>query len=120
MTDAATHIWVLPSWTIKFWRKVSAKEIEYVRKDIAQERIEELEKALTDAKEALEGVPEYHDEGMGCGLEDRNITDRYEAMLFGWEQAMERVYSEQVNHAIEVLTAKEPTRYAGFHKENKI
>jgi hypothetical protein len=28
---------------------------------------------------------------MGCGLEDRNITDRYEAMQYGWDQALERV-----------------------------
>ena len=27
----------------------------------------------------------YHYEAMGCGLEDRNITDRYEAMAYGWE-----------------------------------
>ena len=32
----------------------------------------------------------YHYEAMGCGLEDRNITDRYEAMAYGWERAMER------------------------------
>jgi len=46
---------------------------------------------------ALEGVetfefdpPSYHDEAMGCGLEDRGIKDRYEAMAYGWNQAMER------------------------------
>jgi hypothetical protein len=50
-------------------------------------------------------LPEYHDEGMGCGLEDRNITDRYEAMAFGWEQAMGRVESEIISHTQEILTA---------------
>ena len=35
--------------------------------------------------------PEYHAQGMGCGLEDRCITDRYEAMRYGWDCAMERV-----------------------------
>ncbi|WP_051626162.1 hypothetical protein [Kozakia baliensis] len=34
--------------------------------------------------------PEYHDQGMGCGLEDRGIHDRYEAMAYGWDQAIER------------------------------
>ena len=34
---------------------------------------------------------EYHSQGMGCGLEDRDITDRYEACAHGWERAMERV-----------------------------
>ncbi|MFT8308536.1 hypothetical protein [Acetobacter malorum] len=38
--------------------------------------------------------PKYHDQGMGCGLEDRSIHDRYEAMGYGWDQAMERVCSE--------------------------
>lgn len=32
----------------------------------------------------------YHEEAMGCGLEDRDITDRYEAMAYGWNSAMER------------------------------
>lgn len=34
--------------------------------------------------------PEYHSEGMGCGLEDRGITDRYEACRHGFEEAVER------------------------------
>lgn len=38
--------------------------------------------------------PEYHYQGMGCGLEDRGITDRYDAMGYGWDQALERVFSE--------------------------
>ena len=33
----------------------------------------------------------YHTSGMGCGLEDRGITDRYEAMQHGWEQAVEQI-----------------------------
>lgn len=32
---------------------------------------------------------EYSHEGMGCGLEDRGITDRYEAMQYGWDEAIE-------------------------------
>jgi hypothetical protein len=56
------------------------------------------------ARDALEcDEPEYHDQGMGCGLEDRNITDRYEAMAFGWEQAMERVYGEVIIHALAMI-----------------
>ena len=35
--------------------------------------------------------PEYHSEAMGCGLEDCGIRDRYEAMLHGWDCAIERV-----------------------------
>ena len=34
--------------------------------------------------------PAYNAMGIGCGLEDRYITDRYEAAAYGWEQACER------------------------------
>ena len=33
----------------------------------------------------------YHYQGMGCGIEDRGIHDRYQACEYGWESAMERV-----------------------------
>lgn len=33
--------------------------------------------------------PEYHYSGMGCGLEDRGIRDRYDAMRYGWDCAVE-------------------------------
>lgn len=35
---------------------------------------------------------DYHF-GLGCGLEDRGITDRYEAAIYGWQQAFEYVQS---------------------------
>lgn len=44
--------------------------------------------------------PEYHPEGMGCGLEDRGIHDRYEAMRYGWEQAIEQL-GERINGHLE-------------------
>lgn len=62
------------------------------------------EAAIAEALNCLDGEPEYHESGMGCGLEDRNITDRYEAMAYGWNQAMERIFSEHINPAIEALT----------------
>ncbi len=40
--------------------------------------------------------PEYHAEGMGCGLEDAGIYDRYEAMQHGWQHAITRMYNEVV------------------------
>lgn len=64
--------------------------------------IERLRMALTEIEQFLDGEPEYHSQGMGCGLEDRCITDRYEAMEHGWGQAMERVYAEHINHALEI------------------
>jgi hypothetical protein len=74
--------------------------------DIANARIAELEAALRDALASCShDIPEYHEQGMCCGLEDRNITDRYEAMSFGWEQAMERAESEIISNTQEILTA---------------
>jgi len=58
-------------------------------------RIEELEKTLRDALEAMDkpAVQATGDwqTGMFCGLEDKNITDRYEACIYGYEQALEKV-----------------------------
>lgn len=39
-------------------------------------------------------VPEYHDEAMGCGIEDRGITDRYEAARYGWDEALTRMFEQ--------------------------
>lgn len=49
--------------------------------------------------------PEYHDCGMGCGLEDRGITDRYEAMYHGWECAMGRLYSDVIPDGVPDIPA---------------
>lgn len=45
-----------------------------------------LEKIL----EEIENL-NYYPEGMGCGIEDRCITDRYEACEYGWYKAIEAV-----------------------------
>lgn len=34
--------------------------------------------------------PEYSEQGMGCGLEDRGITDRYEACRYGYQEALDQ------------------------------
>jgi hypothetical protein len=64
-----------------------------------------LRAAIDEALRCLEGEPEYHHQGMGCGLEDRGITDRYDAMEHGWSQAMERVYGENIAWAKDVLAS---------------
>jgi len=43
--------------------------------------------------------PEYHAEGLGCGLEDRGITNRYEAMAYGFDRGVEAAM-ENVHGAI--------------------
>ena len=59
-----------------------------------------LENAITALRQALEQPeqepfemkwPDYNESAMGCGIEDRNITDRYEAMQYGWDEAISRV-----------------------------
>jgi hypothetical protein len=65
----------------------------------------QLREAMAEAMRHLEGEPQYHDQGMGCGLEDRGITDRYDAMQHGWEQAVERVYSENIAWAKGAMAA---------------
>ncbi|EPA3121193.1 hypothetical protein ACQ24W_001009 [Yersinia enterocolitica] len=59
-------------------------------------------KQVIDSVTDLDNEPKYHSEGMGCGLEDRGITDRYDAMQHGWECAMERVYGEVIPCAEEL------------------
>ncbi|MGG7778541.1 hypothetical protein PGN94_15215 [Klebsiella aerogenes] len=59
-------------------------------------------KAIIDSVTNLDNEPQYHDAGMGCGLEDRGITDRYEACYYGWNEAMERVYGEVIPCAEEL------------------
>jgi hypothetical protein len=59
---------------------------------MSKERIDQLETALCEVIELIrECIPEYHAQGMGCGIEDREIYDRYEAAQHGWEKAIERI-----------------------------
>ncbi|PWY12597.1 hypothetical protein DL345_00510 [Citrobacter koseri] len=60
-------------------------------------------KQIVDSVTDLSNEPQYHTEGMGCGLEDRGITDRYEAMRHGWDEAMERIYGEVIPCAEEIV-----------------
>lgn len=45
--------------------------------------------------------PEYHDQGMGCGVEDRGYQrDGYSACYYGWYSAIDRIYSEVIPGAL--------------------
>jgi hypothetical protein len=68
-------------------------------------RIAQLEAALHEIRTALDYEVEYHHQGMGCGIEDRGITDRYEAMSFGWDSAEDRYNSEVIQCADEIACA---------------
>ncbi len=56
---------------------------------------------LSDDYSIIFDEPEYHDQGMGCGIEDRGITDRYDACKYGWDEAIER-YAEMFPGWVEV------------------
>jgi len=74
---------------------LTVREIANLRSQVT-----ELTTALEKAQLCLDGEPEYRIHGMGCRFEDRDITDRYEEMAHGWEQAIERVYGEHINGAL--------------------
>lgn len=59
-------------------------------------------KQIVDSVTNLDNEPQYHAEGMGGGLEDRGITDRYDACRYGWDEAMERIYGEVIPCADEL------------------
>jgi hypothetical protein len=54
------------------------------------------EQAEQAEPQKFDDYPEFHQQAMGCGLEDRGITDRYEAMRYGWDEAVESV-AERIN-----------------------
>lgn len=66
-------------------------EAAYEVHEAVHEKIKQLREALAvyEAGYTLD-IPDYRPEAMGCGLEDRCITDRYEAMRYGWDEAIER------------------------------
>ncbi len=53
---------------------------------------------------STDNFPDYHPDGMGCGIEDRGIVDRYEAARYGWDEAVERFYSEVMPCAADIET----------------
>jgi|GEM_PF-7046689 len=64
-----------------------------------------LEQALKDMEnEAVQCSGEW-EKGLFCGLEDRNIIDRYDACMFGYEAALKKV-QEWVLCGFEAAIAK--------------
>lgn len=47
-------------------------------------------RALSDIETEIAKMG-YPTAGIGCGLEDNEITDRYDAAAYGWNEAIERV-----------------------------
>lgn len=80
------------------WEGWKGRSIEMDK--LAAENVEM--KQIIDSVTNLDNEPQYHDEGMGCGLEGRGITDRYDACRYGWDEAMERIYGDVIPCAEEM------------------
>ena len=105
---------VEPDWKAEYLKSVESgcitlDELREARVELeaTNRQVEILSDALAESRQevaALKAVqpvafddwPQYHEHAMGCGLEDRGITDRYDAMRYGWDEALERAW-EAVN-----------------------
>ncbi len=87
-------------------------------KQLAAENVEM--KQIIDSVTNLDNEPQYHDEGMGCGLEDRGITDRYDACRYGWDEAMERIYGEVIPCADELDFPATDAFLAGIKADGRV
>lgn len=79
----------------KAYQQLAAENVALALENVAM-------KQIVDSVTNLDNEPQYHAEGMGCGLEDRGITDRYDACRYGWDEAMERIYGEVIPCAEEL------------------
>ena len=87
-------------------------------KQLASENV--AMKQIIDSVTNLDNEPQYHDEGMGCGLEDRGITDRYDACRYGWDEAMERIYGEVIPCADELDFSATDRIVAGIKADGRV
>lgn len=79
----------------KAFKQLTAENVALALENVAM-------KQIVDSVTNLDNEPQYHAEGMGCGLEDRGITDRYDACRYGWDEAMERIYGDVIPCAEEM------------------
>ncbi|HBQ5755648.1 TPA: hypothetical protein L7588_001418 [Klebsiella pneumoniae subsp. pneumoniae] len=79
----------------KAFKQLAAENVALALENVAM-------KQIVDSVTNLDNEPQYHAEGIGCGLEDRGITDRYDACRYGWDEAMERIYGEVIPCADEL------------------
>lgn len=94
----------------KAYQQLAAENVALALENVAM-------KQIVDSVTNLDNEPQYHDEGMGCGLEDRGITDRYDACRYGWDEAMERIYGEVIPCADELDFSATDAYLAGIKAE---
>ncbi|MFW0699043.1 hypothetical protein [Pantoea sp. R13S299] len=81
---------------------VRGDELQKERDALAAENVA-LKSAISYVCDT-DNQPDYQYDGMGCGIEDRGIIDRYEAARYGWDEALERMYSEVIPCASDIET----------------
>ncbi|HDW9323856.1 hypothetical protein [Escherichia coli] len=96
----------------KAFKQLAAENVALALENLAM-------KQIVDSVTNLDNEPQYHDEGMGCGLEDRGITDRYDACRYGWDEAMERIYGEVIPCADELDFSATDAYLAGIKADGR-
>ncbi|WP_171996019.1 hypothetical protein [Klebsiella pneumoniae] len=97
----------------KAYQQLAAENVALALENVAM-------KQIVDSVTNLDNEPQYHDEGMGCGLEDRGITDRYDACRYGWDEAMERIYGEVIPCADELDFSATDAYLAGIKADGRV
>ena len=62
-------------------------------------------KAVVAEPLVFDDFPVFNEHAMGCGLEDRNINDRYDAMRYGFETALDLVDDRIKNFLADIAPA---------------
>ena len=68
---------------------------------VTDEELDTMTQEINDIE-----LPSYHSEGMGCGIEDNRITDRYGACQYGYETAVEDCNNDVISQLKDDLIAK--------------
>ncbi|EOV6201206.1 hypothetical protein ACN4AC_002009 [Klebsiella pneumoniae] len=97
----------------KAFKQLAAENVALALENVAM-------KQIVDSVTNLDNEPQYHAEGMGCGLEDRGITDRYDACRYGWDEAMERIYGEVIPCADELDFPATDAFLAGIKADGRV
>lgn len=78
--------------------------------------VEEIQTSIEDIDcNAVQAIGDW-ESGMNCGLEDRDITDRYEACRYGHDQAIEKVREWIIEPLRDILAAVEKDKQAKLEK----
>lgn len=78
------------------------KYTDHLESQLKQPSDEEVREKVVELIDDID----YNQHAEGCGLEDRGITDRYDAMDYGWSRAIKSVV-EQIDSSLTLGEDKE-------------